>query len=119
MAAGSDSSRSDAVRPMPFSATRFVREDVVVLTVAGELEMATVPRFAQLAEDVPPGSRVVVDMGDLEFVDSAGLHVLLDLHRRSKQEGWELALARPPTAVMRLLRLLKLENRFAIRDTAP
>ncbi len=90
-----------------------------MLTVVGELDMATVDRFAALVEGIPPGSRVVVDLGDLEFIDSAGLHLLLNLDVRSRQEGWELALARPQTAVLRMLRLLQIDSRIPIRDTSP
>jgi anti-anti-sigma factor len=117
--AGPGGSRSDGIPPTPFSVERSVRGDVVVITVRGELDMATVDRLAVLAEDVPQGSRVVVDMAELEFIDSAGIHLLLALDLRSRQEGWDLTLARPQTTVMRMLTLLKITDQIPIRDTPP
>ena len=35
---------------------------------------------------------VVLDLQDLQFVDSAGLRVILAAHERSRHEGKELAL---------------------------
>jgi len=117
--AGQGGARFDGIRPATFSVKRSEREDLVVLTVAGELDMATVDRFAALVEGIPPGRRVVVGLGDLEFIDSAGLHLLLNLDLRSRQEGWELALARPRTAVLRMLKLLKIDSRIPILDAPP
>jgi len=58
-------------------------------------------------------------MADVEFIDSAGIHLLLALDARSRREGWELTLARPQTSVRRMLTLLKITDRIPIRDPPP
>lgn len=46
-----------------------------VIAVTGELDMATVPRVRSAI----PAGEVVLDLRGLEFIDSTGLKLLLDL----------------------------------------
>jgi anti-anti-sigma factor len=66
---------------------------VSVLTVSGEIDMASSPRLrAALDEiiDVPPvaaPSGLVVDLTGVTFLGSTGLAVLVDAHDRATQRG--------------------------------
>jgi anti-sigma B factor antagonist len=57
---------------------------VTVLHVVGELDVLTVPRMAEclarLVREDQDG--LVLDLGQTEFIDSVGLHVLLNTRRR-------------------------------------
>ena len=61
---------------------RFEREDgTVVAVITGEVDMsnATSVRL-QIAEAITPSDdAVIVDMSELSFVDSAGLHAVIEL----------------------------------------
>jgi anti-anti-sigma factor len=69
---------------------------VSVLTVSGEIDMASGPRLrAALDEiiDAPPvaaPSGLVVDLTGVTFLGSAGLAVLVDAHDRATQRGISL-----------------------------
>jgi anti-anti-sigma factor len=68
------------------------------VTVAGELDIATVPRLdkqarALLAHDA---QRLVIDLSGLTFIDSSGLNLFIALNNRATEEGWTLGLTRPP-----------------------
>lgn len=41
------------------------------------------------------GKEVTLDLGELRFMDSSGLKLLIDLHYRSRAEGWRLRLIAP------------------------
>jgi stage II sporulation protein AA (anti-sigma F factor antagonist) len=61
---------------------RFEREDgTVVAIITGEIDMSNATSVRQqIAEAVTPGDdAVIVDMSDLSFMDSAGLHGVIDL----------------------------------------
>ena len=55
--------------------------DVLVLTISGEVDMSNVDLLRErLATILQPGTRnVVFDLGGLEFIDSSGLAVLVDV----------------------------------------
>ena len=64
-------------------------EDVVVLAVRGELDMATVPGLrVQLNGALERGvKRMVVDLTDVTFVDSVSLAALLTTARKIGNDG--------------------------------
>jgi anti-sigma B factor antagonist len=109
-------SSQGATGPDPFSVERTEGDGTVVLALKGELDLATVSQFVEAAADVPPGAKLVIDLTDLEFMDSAGLRALMNLDLRARREGWEISLTRPQRAVMRLLDLSNVGDRIPIRD---
>lgn len=55
-----------------------------VVSVAGELDVLTVPRLASMLDDIVRRHQgdVALDLTRTEFVDSLGLHALLNVQRR-------------------------------------
>jgi anti-sigma B factor antagonist len=109
-------SRQDAAVPDPFSVERTESTGTVVLALKGELDLAAVPHLVEAAAEIPAGAQLVIDLADLEFMDSSGLRALMNLDLRARREGWEITLARPQRAVMRLLDLTHVGDRIPIRD---
>jgi len=68
------------------------------MSVSGELDLATVPRLRQETQGLlqQGASRVLLELGNLTFIDSSGLSLLIELNNRSLHEGWTLHLSRPP-----------------------
>jgi anti-anti-sigma factor len=80
-------------------------EDRVVY-LAGELDVATAPEFERiLMRRRPPRQRVVLDLGELRFMDSTGLRVLLQARRAAADGHWRLALRSVPPNIRRLFEL--------------
>jgi anti-sigma B factor antagonist len=81
----------------------------VTLALQGELDFSSGAQLAvRLADEGRLGARVIVDLSDLEFMDSAGMGVL---HRASKwagEDGWTLSLTGPRPDVRRVLALTSL-----------
>ena len=85
------------VRPTNFEIREEATESVLVLTVTGELDMNTVELLAtrveeRLAERPRP---LRLNLAELEFMDSSGLRLLIDLYDRSRRENWELTIVAP------------------------
>ena len=76
--------------------------------------MAEIERFeaalADLEQARPP--EIVVDLADLDFIDSSGLSALLDADARARREQRRLLMTRPSESIMRMLRLTLLDRRF-------
>jgi anti-anti-sigma factor len=64
-------------------------DDVTVITVTGELDLATVPamRGALLGTADRPGRRLVLDLSGVTFIDSVGVGAVLHAKRRLGPEG--------------------------------
>ncbi|MGI8430144.1 MAG: STAS domain-containing protein [Solirubrobacteraceae bacterium] len=87
----------------------------VVLALHGELDLASTPLLERrLLEAESNGStRLVIDLSELEFIDSSGLHALLRAHERASQNRHQLSLVRGPRAVHRMFELTSTVQAFS------
>jgi anti-sigma B factor antagonist len=86
----------------------------VTLVLSGELDLAGTDCLLRAAENVPAGGALTLDLSALSFMDSSGLKVLMNLDRRSKREGWSLAIANPRGQVLHLIELCGFGQRLPI-----
>jgi anti-sigma B factor antagonist len=78
----------------------------VVVTLAGELDLAAADGFWTTLEPlIEPSGVVVLDGTELSFLDSSGLRVLLLANTRANELGAKLRLVAPHRAVQRTLQL--------------
>lgn len=94
--------------------TRIGSHDVIVAT--GEIDLASAPRVESALEDFA-AQEVVLDLRGVEFMDSAGLKVLLNQRSRLDDSGGVLRLVLGDGAVMRLLELTSVSEAFVISQT--
>ena len=65
---------------------------IVTLAPTGELDETSCPQLEQcLDEHCCPGSRIVLDLRGLNFIDAAGVELLQRTSVRSTLEGWAFA----------------------------
>jgi len=89
----------------PFSARRTpYRDDLYVVTVAGELDMKTAPQLADaLGGEIPPV--LVADLTRVTFLSAAGLRVLVTAAQRAQEQGRCLGLVADGELALRVLRM--------------
>jgi anti-sigma B factor antagonist len=87
-----------------------------MVALSGQLDLADAPDVAaELATVVAArGPSVIVDLTDLEFIDSSGLGVLVRTLRRAREGGGDLHLAAPQQQVRRLLDVTGLIRVFPV-----
>lgn len=93
--------------PPTFECLRTDSPDTVLVAVASELDIATVPQLDRVlrdAESVAP--QIVLDLGALEFIASCGAHVLLEADARIRRAGGRLKIERAPDGLRRILTLM-------------
>ena len=90
----------------------------VSLRLAGELDLVTAPTLRdELARHQARGVRVVLDLSEIQFLDSTGLVLLMEVAREPAKNGWSLALRRELSpAVARLFQVTRTEGLFAWVD---
>lgn len=59
----------------------------------------------------------VVDLADVEYMNSVGLNFLLMLRNKSQESGGDIALLHTPLKVLQLLEMTKLTTYFTITNT--
>lgn len=87
-----------------------------VVGVGGELDAHTAPRLqAELLEVITGGgTRLVLDLRGLTFLDSTGLGVLLAAHRRLRALDGSLVVVSNRAAVTRLFRITAVDSVIAL-----
>jgi anti-sigma B factor antagonist len=78
-----------------------VRDDVVLVTVKGEVDVATAPKLREWLEEAFAAKKksVVLDLTGVEFFGSVGLALLVEYNGRGETDGVELRTVAPARAV--------------------
>jgi anti-sigma B factor antagonist len=87
-----------------------------VVSVTGEVDAFTSPALEQELEWVlgDGGSNAVVDLGEVAFVDSTALRVLLNALPKFSKRGGRLVLVSDDRRVLRTLEITGLDGKFTV-----
>lgn len=90
--------------------------DRIVLRLTGELDLGSTSRLQREIEsaEIESTPMVVLDLEDLEFIDSTGLRIILGAHERSQKRGQEFAVTRGSPQVQRLLSITRVGEHLRI-----
>lgn len=104
--------RRDDFGEQPFTCEVVIAEQRALVRPAGELDLATVPTLeAHLERLASAGQReIVVDLGELTFIDSSGLHLLMKWSKTATDEGFAFFLIPGRPAVQRVFSLAGVEH---------
>jgi anti-anti-sigma factor len=94
-------------------------DSYTVVALAGESDVYTYDQLRGALED-EAGKGVpllVVDLSGLEFMDSTGVQVLLDIRVMMNNRGGKLALAAPQNTVARVLTLVGADQLIPVYGT--
>ena len=93
--------------------------ECAVLALRGELDVNGGPRLRDaLVEAIGDGGRrIVVDLEGIDFIDSAGLGVLVGGLKRARTRGGELVLVATGVTVCKVLEITGLTRVFDIHTT--
>ncbi|WLQ68580.1 MULTISPECIES: STAS domain-containing protein [Streptomyces] len=84
---------------------RHPADSIAVLTVAGEIDVDSVPALRTRALELIRQGRphLVLDLAPVEFCDSSGLNTMIGILRYAKDRHGSLSLVGPPPHLTRLL----------------
>jgi anti-sigma B factor antagonist len=102
--------------PVEFRVEEVTIASVSVVKVYGELDIQSESQvaagFARALDRRP--SVLAADLRGLSFMDSTGVHALLEAERRSRMQGTRFLVIRGSVAVDRVLSVLGLDHLFEI-----
>ena len=92
---------------------------VTTLRLSGELDLLSSPALEQELEHANSSDCdvILLDLRELEFMDSTGLHVLVKAHQRAQEAGRGLVLIKGGEQVQRLLDLTGVAELIRIVDS--
>jgi anti-sigma B factor antagonist len=88
----------------------------VILRVGGELDLSVAADLGATVDELLDVGfrRIVVDLGELTFLDSAGVHMLVAAQRSAERRDGALSLIGAPPRVHAVLELTATASLFAI-----
>ena len=91
------------------------------LVVSGELDLASAEQLdAQLKQlESPEPDVIVLDLRELEFMDSTGLRTVIAADSRARERGARLVVVRAPEEVDRVFRLTRMDQHLELVDRPP
>ena len=98
------------------AASEYVDGGVHVVSVTGEVDLATGPELERVLLALPDEgvASVIVDLTGCSFMDSTGLHLLTRAQRRFDRSGGSLAVVSANRSVLRIFEMTRLDQLFAI-----
>ncbi|MDA8372545.1 MAG: STAS domain-containing protein [Nocardiopsaceae bacterium] len=98
-----------------------VENHSVIVGVQGDLDIATAGDLQDhVASAVDThGPWLILDLSELEFMDSSGLNIIINTYRSVKERGGSLALAAPNERVTKVIRLVGLHRQVPVHMTVP
>ena len=102
----------------PFDLSVTEEPEAVVITVSGELDLATAPALREACNLAVQGTAATVriDLGGLTFLDSSGISVLVETHRELESRDARLVLHQVGDRTQRVFDVAGLAEFFTRSD---
>ncbi len=103
-------------RERPYASEAELIGEVGLVAVSGNMDLSTAPRFRRDIDEaiaVAPGD-LVLDLSDIDLIDSTALCVMAGALRRLEEEGRQLILVVTRPHVMRIFTITGLQAAFTI-----
>jgi anti-sigma B factor antagonist len=91
---------------------------ITIVDVSGDIDMGTSPGLRKLLlESLPKTARLVVNMGEVRYIDSSGIASLVEVLMKARNNQKQLVLFGLNRTVQEVLQLTRLATVFEIRET--
>jgi anti-anti-sigma factor len=87
-----------------------------VIALTGELDLASSAALEDVLEQASGAQNLILDLRELEFIDSTGLSVLVKAHQAAQEQGRQFGLVQGGAQVQRLLTLTGLAERLRVAE---
>jgi anti-sigma B factor antagonist len=94
-----------------------IQGDIMVVTLDGSLDSATAPTVrADLEQIILAHRKILLDLGEISYMSSAGLRMLLLVYRWARSAGASVALACPPEDLREIMAATGFLEFFTVFD---
>ncbi|MCB0992314.1 MAG: STAS domain-containing protein [Acidimicrobiales bacterium] len=85
-----------------------------LLVASGVVDLHSVSILSDKLDELGADEDVVLDLSNIEFIDSSGLRAIVVAHRRLDTAGKRLVLTKPSASVRRLFEITSLEGHLNV-----
>jgi anti-anti-sigma factor len=90
------------------------------IKLVGEFDLTSRPLADEVLESVQDSRKIVIDLSDLEFIDSTGIHFLVIANEHARERGCEFTIVRGAApAVSRVFHTVGLDQALPFVDPGP
>lgn len=108
---------SDLITPTPLRVVSTAQEDLVILRVAGEIDIATCAALDEAIDSSLAGRprAIALDLSEVSFLACAGASSILESWYRATKQRTRLGIVNPSAAAERVLHAMRLDA-VLVRD---
>ena len=90
--------------------------DETTISIAGVLDALTAPEIRPTIDDIVKDGRkqVIVDLSDLELIDSSGVAVIVSLYKRVRSIGGTMRVVNVKDQPLAIFKLLRMDRVFSM-----
>jgi anti-anti-sigma factor len=115
---GQDGKREALVGPADLETSTKADAGDVVVAVRGDVDLVSCDELRGVLDEAFRTSHdLTIDFSGLTFIDSSGLSVLVEAHRKARDAGGVLVLRNPTSMLRRLLDITRLESLLVVEPT--
>jgi anti-sigma B factor antagonist len=105
----------------PFEATLRREGRTVILTLSGDLVLSSIDEFREALEEAgaEPLELLVIDLRQLDFLDSSGLRAIVATEGYALGQGYELQIVRGKEQVDEVFKVTGLDTKLPLVDVLP
>jgi anti-anti-sigma factor len=105
----------------PFTISVVPDRDEVAVVAVGELDLASVDELERAVAELRLAgfASIVLDLHQVEFIDSTGLRMLITLRNEAERNGSSLSVVAPPPTTGRIFDITGTRGLFDWRDRVP
>lgn len=108
----------DQLPAATFSAVAYAEGETVCIAAAGEIDMATAPKWKAVVlaaiEQPIPARDVRIDLAGVTFMDASGIGVLVSGREAARRRGVGFTVQNPQGIVLRVFEILRLTGRLTL-----
>ncbi len=92
------------------------QDGVIVFVLEGRIDSEGVSQLEEAMNAIAGQSKVVMDMADVRYINSAGLRILADVLTRNREAGGDLRLAGVNKKVQRVFKIIGFDKFFQFHE---
>jgi anti-sigma B factor antagonist len=92
---------------------------VTILDLSGEIDVSQAPKLREMLFELleKNDGYLLVNMGEVGYIDSAGLSVLIAANRKAQNLGGKFGLSNPQKPVQQVFKLTRMNKVFQVFPT--
>lgn len=108
--------RGSMSEPQEFGVEVTTDDGLTVVSVRGEVDLYTAPKLREQLDEAVQGQtpNVVVDLAQLDFIDSTGLGVLVGALKQARASGGDVTLRNAGRSTHKILEIAGLTELFTV-----